>query len=115
MDVHCVHAIIRLQKEMFQIREKRSFRVPCITITSSSVVKYEQFTLTVVEQSGSEARNLYRFENIEVFQVYNRIEGFLTFHESTAPAGRTFRGYGKFMHAEDTEIVLAGTIPVESL
>ena len=37
---------------------------------------------------------LYRFKNIEVLQVYNRVEGFLTFYGSVVPSGRAFKGHG---------------------
>lgn len=76
---------------MFHVmREKRSFRVPCFTVTSSALVRYENLTVTV-ERGGMV---LYRFKNIEVLQVYNRVEGFLTFYGSVVPSGRAFKGHG---------------------
>lgn len=76
---------------MFNIRGKRSFRVPWIKVTNSRVLKYQDNTL-IVEEDG---KALYTFKNMRVLQVFNRIEGYLTFYGSSTPPGRTFPGYGK--------------------
>ena len=55
------------------------------------MVKYEDKVITV-ERGG---RVLYKFQNIRVLQVYNRIEGHLTFYRSSTPTGRNFPGYGE--------------------
>ena len=79
------------QEHVFHIREKRSFRIPWIEVMNMGVVKYEDNTI-IVEQGGVV---LYKFRNMRVLQVYNRIEGYLTFYGSSTPSGRTFPGYGE--------------------
>ena len=54
------------------------------------MVKYERNSI-VVERDG---RILNRFGKIRSMQVYNRIEGYLTWYRST-PAKRTLPGYGE--------------------
>ena len=76
---------------MFHIRDKRSFRVPWIRVTTGRVLKYEDNTL-IVEESG---KVLYQYKSIQVLQVFNRIEGYLTFYGSSSPSGRAFPGYGE--------------------
>ena len=76
---------------MFQMRERRSFRAAWIRVKREGVVKYEDNVL-IVEREG---RILYKFVNIRVLQVFNRIEGYLTFYSSSTPKGRNFPGYGE--------------------
>ena len=73
-------------------RESQSREVQHITVTRAGVVRYTDNTITVVERKG---KTLYKFENIKVLQVYNRIEGYLTFPGGSSPRGRTFPGYGE--------------------
>ena len=72
------------------MRERRS-RTTWIRVKREGVVKYEDNVITV-ERGG---RILYKFLNIRVLQVYNRIEGHLTFYGSSTPSGRNFPGYGE--------------------
>ena len=73
------------------MRERRSFRATWIRVKQEEVVKYENKVLTV-EREG---KILYKFLNIRVLQVFNRIEGYLTFYSSSTPQGRNFPGYGE--------------------
>ena len=73
------------------MREKRSFQASWIRVTREGVVKYEDNVL-IVERGG---KILYKFLNMRVLQVYNRIEGYLTFYSSSTPQGRNFPGYGE--------------------
>lgn len=57
------------------------------------MVEYEDYTLLV--ERGEKV--LYRFKNIRVLQVFNRIEGYLTFYGSSTPKGRNFPGHGEKM------------------
>jgi hypothetical protein len=61
-----------------------------ITVSRAGVVLYKDNTVFVVYKG--EVR--YRFRNIKVLRVQNRIEGYLTFYGSASPRGRTFPGYG---------------------
>lgn len=56
------------------------------------MVRYADNTIAVVERKGE---TLYKFENIKVLQVYNRIEGYLTFLGDSSPRGRSFPGFGE--------------------
>ena len=60
------------------------------------MVTFLDKTITVIEPSGNTL--LYKFENIEVLQVYNRIEGNLTFVGGSSPSGRTFPGHGELKY-----------------
>ena len=73
-------------------RLRRSREVQRITVTRAGVVRYTDNTITVVERKGE---TLYKFENIKVLQVHNRIEGYLTFPGGSSPRGRSFPGFGK--------------------
>ena len=64
-----------------------------ITVTRAGVVRYTDNTIIVAERKGEA---LYKFENIKLLQVYNRIEGRLTFR-SSSPRGRLFPGYGELL------------------
>lgn len=73
------------------MRERRSFQTAWIRVKREEVVKYEDNVL-IVKREG---RILYKFLNIRVLQVYNRIEGYLTFYSSSMPRERNFPGYGE--------------------
>lgn len=73
-------------------RERRPQEMKQIIVTRTGVVRYSDNTITVVEQKG---KTIYKFENIKVLQVFNRIEGYLTFPGGSSPRGRTFPGYGE--------------------
>lgn len=82
-----------MQDHVFpRVRQPRE--VQRITVTRAGVVRYADNTIAVVEREG---KTLYKFENIKVLQVYNRIEGYLTFPGSSSPRGRSFPGYGELM------------------
>ena len=76
---------------MFPARERRSFRTTWIRVKREGVVKYENNVITV-EREG---RILHKFQNIQVLQVFNRIEGYLTFYSNSMPQERNFPGYGE--------------------
>ena len=73
-------------------RVRRPREVERITVTRAGVVRYTDNTITVVDRKGE---TLYKFENIKVLQVYNRIEGYLTFSGGSSPHGRSFPGFGE--------------------
>lgn len=89
---------LNLQPErlVFQVhvRERRSFRSPYIFIPDLAYVTYSDSTVRVVTQDG---RWLYKFKGIRVFQVHNRLEGYMTFMRD-GPPGRRFPGEGKLLH-----------------
>ena len=58
------------------------------------MLKYEDNTLIVEERE----KILHKFKNIQVLQVFNRIEGYLTFYNRSSPTGRTFPGYGEHLN-----------------
>lgn len=76
-----------------RVRRRSHEAVKRITVTRAGVVRYTDNTITVVERSKGEI--LYKFENIKVLQVYNRIEDYLTFSGSSSPRGRSFPGHGE--------------------
>ena len=61
-----------------------------LVVPRGSVVKYRQSNI-YVEQDGKIVNH---FRRIRTMQVYNRIEGYLTYHRS-APSNRTLPGYGE--------------------
>ena len=77
---------------MFHLRQERSFRVPWVKVTVMQVIKYVHNTLIIEEKAYA----VHKFKGIKVFQVYNRIEGYLTFYGSSSPLGRKFPGYGEY-------------------
>lgn len=87
-----MHACI--QDQAFpRVKQESREVVQQITVTRAGVVRYTDNTITVIERKSGEF--LYKFENIKVLQVYNRIEGYITFPGSSSPRGRTFPGYGE--------------------
>ncbi len=96
MHVH-VHACctcdihVCMQDQAFPTARQSHGVVQQITVTRAGVVRYIDNTIIVAERKGE---TLYKFENIKVLRVYNRIEGNLTFR-SSSPRGRPFPGYGK--------------------
>ena len=78
---------------MFHLTDKHSFHVPWERVTVAQVLKYVDNTL-IVEEKGNPVQ---KFKDIKVLQVYNRIEGYLTFYGSSNPHGRTFPGYGEYL------------------
>ena len=87
------------QENVFHLRQERSFRVPWVKVNVARVLKYVDNTL-IVEEKGYP---VYKFKGIKVLQVYNRIEGYLTFYGSSTPHGRTFPGYGEYLAMHNHE------------
>ena len=90
--MHIMH-LFAIQNRMFKVpKGKFSSRIyRTITVTRAGVVLYKDNTVTVVHKGKVQ----YRFRNIKVLQVQNRIEGYLKFYGNASPRGRTFPGYGK--------------------
>ena len=67
-----------------------------VTVTRTGAVEYRDNTIFVKLQEG---KIPYRVKEIKVLQVYNRIEGHLTFRGSASPPEkpRDFPGYGKLL------------------
>ena len=65
------------------VRARRSYRVVWISVLENAAVSYSDYTVRVFKDSVL----LYRFQNVRHFQVFNFVEGFLTFSRD-APAGR---------------------------
>ncbi|KAL5479203.1 hypothetical protein EMCRGX_G022697 [Ephydatia muelleri] len=76
---------------IFRVRHKRTFRVVSITIPSGSSILYHQNTVRVYKSN----QWLYRFHGIEVFQVYNKAEGYLAFYGSAG--ARNFPGLAEML------------------
>ena len=73
-----------------------------ISVTRAGVVLYKDNTVFVVHKG----KVRYRFRNIKVLRVQNRIEGYLTFSGSASPRGRTFPGYGKLLYYNSKNLIL---------
>ena len=76
---------------MFPREKQSTIEARYITVTRAGVVLYRGNTI-VVEQEGKPP---FKFNDVKVLQVYNRIEGYLTFFGSSSPPGRIFPGYGE--------------------
>ena len=63
------------------------------TISRTGVVVYEDKTIKIME----EGKILHLSKGIEVFRVYNRIEGDLFFAGNARPKERVFPGFGKLL------------------
>lgn len=82
-----------MQDQAFPTARRSHGVVRQITVTRAGVVTYTDNTIIVAERKGEA---LFKFENIKLLQVFNRIEGHLTFR-SSSPRGRTFPGYGELL------------------
>ena len=76
-----------------RIREKRSFRVPCIIVPTTAGVRYQNSVITVIDLATE--RVLYKFLGIRILQQFNKVEEYLTFYESYTPFDRISLGYGQ--------------------
>ena len=72
-------------------REKPPPELRQITVTRTGVVQYKDKTLIIMEGG----KTLYRFRDIAVLRVNNRIENDLVFTGNAKPRDREFPGYGK--------------------
>lgn len=70
------------------VRSKRYFTHRNIRVHSAATVMYENMVVKV----GVGSRLVYSCQGVRVLQVYNEIEGFLTFYGTAN--GRSFPGYG---------------------
>ena len=80
-----------MQSRVFKWKYSNRAVYHYITVTSGGVVKYTRSIITVV-QNG---KVLYKFRNVCLLQVYNRIEGHLRFYGQASKQERTFPGHGK--------------------
>jgi len=84
----------------FELRIRHSMVIP-----RGSEVKYKKNTIFVVR----DGKILNRFRRIRMMQVYNRIEGYLTYYHS-APSSRTLPGYGFLRIGKDRRAQYVQTI-----
>lgn len=97
---------LQIQNRMFKGKlSSRIYRT--ITVTRAGVVLYKDNTIFVVYKG----KVRYRFRNIKVLRVQNRIEGYLKYSGSTSPRGRTFPGYGKLLYYNTKNLILILTMP----